>query len=64
MTPDPEPIAQLVADYAEQVRRATIWRDGWIRKMRAEGASWRQIATAAGMSHRAIQKIVAKGEPQ
>ncbi len=39
-------------------------RDEGIRLMRSEGASFRRIAEAAGLSFAAIQKIVKKGELQ
>ncbi len=51
--------AQL-ALVASQARMATSRRDDLIRGMRAEGASLRQIAVAAGLSHTAIANILAK----
>lgn len=53
--------AQQLASQARKAREATARRDELIRQMRAEGASWRTIAAAAGLSHMAISKIVAKG---
>lgn len=56
-----------VADAAAQVRRfadlsrsAARDRDHWIRQMRAAGASLRQIGEAAGLTHGAIAKIIAR----
>lgn len=53
--------AKDVAAWANKARAATLRRDEAIRQMRAEGASWRTIAAAAGLSHMAVSKIVAKG---
>ena len=53
--------AEQLARAAERVRRAerdVAERDRLIRLMHAEGASLRQIAAVAGMSHGAIAKIV------
>jgi DNA invertase Pin-like site-specific DNA recombinase len=44
----------------KQVREATRVRDNLIRDMRSEGCSLRQIAAAAGLSHTAVAKILAK----
>lgn len=50
-----------VAVWAEKARAATLRRDQAIRAMRGEGASLRTIAAAAGLSHMAVSKIIAKG---
>lgn len=50
-----------VAVWADKARAATLRRDQAIRVMRAEGASLRTIAAAAGLSHMAVSKILAKG---
>jgi transposase-like protein len=39
-------------------------RDQAIRDMRAEGASLRDIAEAAGMSHPGVMKILQRTEPK
>ena len=53
--------AEHLAAWADKARAATARRDELIRQMRDEGASWRTIASAAGLSHMAIKKIVARG---
>jgi lambda repressor-like predicted transcriptional regulator len=50
----------MVARWADKAREATARRDNLIRDMRSEGCSLRQIAAAAGLSHTAIAKILAK----
>lgn len=52
--------ADQLASQARKAREATLRRDELIRQMRDEGASWRTIASAAGLSHMAIKKIVAR----
>jgi lambda repressor-like predicted transcriptional regulator len=42
------------------MRTALEHRDESIRQMRAEGATLRAIAEAAGLTHQAIAKILAK----
>lgn len=52
--------ASPVAVWARKAREATERRDAEIRQMRGEGASLRAIAEAAGMSHTAVAKILAR----
>ena len=47
-----------VKTWAATVRAAVERRDKAIRDMRAEGASLREIAGAAGLSHSAVAKIL------
>lgn len=51
---------QQVASWARKAREATARRDEAIRQAHADGASLRQIAAAASLSHTAIAKIIAK----
>jgi IS30 family transposase len=55
------PYTKAVRKWANAARFATASRDAAIRAMKAEGSSYREIAEAAGLSHGAIQKIVARG---
>lgn len=48
---------------AEKERRARSLRDQSIRAAHAAGHSLREIAEAAGLSHSAIAKIVARPQP-
>lgn len=57
MTPG---IRQQVVSWAKKAREAAVRRDAAIRDMRAEGATLRAIAEAAGLSHTAVARIVAK----
>jgi len=50
--------ADQVRQHAETARYAVAKRDGAIRKMRSEGASLREIATAAGLTHAGVAKIL------
>lgn len=59
MKPDTWP--KKVEHFANEARAWTSMRDEAIRQMSAEGASLRTIAQAAGLSHMAISKIIAKG---
>jgi len=52
--------AEQVAEQASKAREATLNRDILIRRMRDEGASLRTIASAAGLSHMAISKILSR----
>ena len=52
--------AQRLAAQAKRAREATVERDSLILQMRAEGASLRAIAEAAGLTHPAIVKILRK----
>lgn len=52
--------AAEVRRWATKAREATQRRDEAIRQASAEGASLRTIAEAAGLSHTAIAKILAK----
>lgn len=52
--------AQQVASWAKKAREATVHRDEAIRAMRGEGATLREIGAAAGLSHVAIAKILAR----
>lgn len=51
-----------MAKWADIARKATVKRDIAIRMMHTQGASFRTIARAAGLSVGAIQKIVRKGQ--
>lgn len=52
--------ARLLASQARKAREATSRRDQLIRQMRDEGSSLRSIAEAAGLTHTAIAKILAR----
>lgn len=52
--------SQALASQARKAREAVARRDQLIRQMRAEGATFRAIAEAAGLTHTAIAKIVAR----
>lgn len=52
--------AQQLASQAHKAREATARRDALIRAMRSEGATLRAIAEAAGLTHTAVAKILAK----
>lgn len=52
--------AELVRKRCAAIPLAIEARDAAIAQMRDEGASLREIAEAAGMSHVAIAKILAK----
>jgi lambda repressor-like predicted transcriptional regulator len=52
--------AQTVMVWAVKAREATVRRDEAIRAMHEQGESLRAIAAAAGLSHSAIAKIVAR----
>lgn len=43
---------------AEKAAQASLARDAAIRKAHGEGATLRQIATAAGLTHARIHQIV------
>lgn len=49
-----------VAYWGEKLREATTRRNQAIRRMKDEGASLRTIAVAAGLSHGAVAKILAR----
>lgn len=48
----------IVKRNARKAREATEQRDAAIVRLRAEGASLRAIAEAAGLSHTAVAKII------
>lgn len=52
--------AKEVASWAKKAREATVQRDQAIRRMRDEGSTLRSIAEAAGLTHTAVAKIVAR----
>lgn len=52
--------AKEVASWAKRARDATVQRDRAIQQMRAEGASLRTIAEAAGLTHTAVAKILSR----
>lgn len=54
--------AEKVRKRSEAVPRAIERRDEAIRQMRAGGATLRAIGEAAGISHAAVAKILAKGD--
>lgn len=47
-----------VREWARKQREAVAKRDEWVVKMRAEGASLRQIARAAGTTAPTIERIL------
>jgi len=51
---------QAVASWARKAREATSRRDEAIHQMRSEGATLRAIAQAAGLTHTAVAKILAR----
>lgn len=54
--------AREVATWANKARVALVRRDEAIHRMRAEGATLQAIATAAGMTHPGIMKILERTE--
>lgn len=52
--------AKEVSGWAKKAREATIQRDSAIRRMRDEGSTLRSIADAAGLTHTAVAKILAR----
>jgi DNA invertase Pin-like site-specific DNA recombinase len=52
--------AKEVASWARKAREATVQRDDAIRRMRDEGSTLRAIAGAAGITHTAVAKILAR----
>lgn len=50
--------AESLASCAATAREATARRDQLIRQMRDEGATYREIAAAAGMTHQGIMRIL------
>lgn len=52
--------AKEVSSWAKRAREATLQRDAAIRRMREDGSTLRSIAQAAGLSHTAIVKILAR----
>ena len=52
--------AKEVSGWARKAREATIQRDNAIRRMRDEGSTLRSIAEAAGLTHTAVAKILAR----
>jgi len=52
--------AKELALWAKKAREATARRDDLIRQMRAEGSTLRSIAEAAGLTHTAVAKILAR----
>jgi lambda repressor-like predicted transcriptional regulator len=52
--------AQQLASQARKAREATARRDNLIRQMRAEGATLRAIAAAAGLSPQGVVKILGR----
>lgn len=52
--------AEQLASQSRKAREATTRRDELILQMRSEGASFRTIAAAAGLSHMAVVKIIDK----
>lgn len=56
--------ARQLASQAHKAREATLRRDELIHQMRAEGATLRAIAEAAGLTHTAVAKILGKQDPE
>jgi lambda repressor-like predicted transcriptional regulator len=56
--------ATAVAAWARKAREATAKRNEAIATMRREGASLREIAAAAGLSHTAVANILKGGARQ
>ncbi|MGH9090290.1 MAG: hypothetical protein ACRDZR_02745 [Acidimicrobiales bacterium] len=52
-----------VATWASKARDATMRRDRAIHRARADGMSLRHIADAAGLTHPAVAKILARPAP-
>ncbi len=52
--------AKELASQARKAREATARRDQLIHQMRDEGATLRAIAEAAGLTHTAVAKILAR----
>jgi hypothetical protein len=52
--------AEQLSEVSRQARDTLALRDQLVRQMREEGASLRQIAQAAGLSHNAIVRILAR----
>jgi DNA invertase Pin-like site-specific DNA recombinase len=52
--------AEQLSEVSRQARDTLVLRDQLVRQMRADGASLRQIAEAAGLSHSAIARILAR----
>lgn len=50
--------AAEVRRWADKARAATEKRDDAIRAMRAEGATLRDIAAAAGMTHAGVARVL------
>lgn len=59
-TPEGEVTAKEVASWARKAREATLHRDEAIVAMRAEGATLRAVADAAGLTHTAVAKILSR----
>lgn len=51
-----------VEEWATRAREATTRRDAAMVRMIGYGASLREVAAAAGMSHSAVARIVARVE--
>jgi hypothetical protein len=54
--------AEAVSYWASEAAAAMAYRDEAIVAMRAERASLREIGTAAGLSHVAVRKVLARAE--
>jgi hypothetical protein len=52
--------AQEVSTWAKKARDAASRRDAAIHRMRDEGSTLRSIAEAAGLTHTAVAKILAR----
>lgn len=52
--------AQQLASQARKAREAIARRDSLIRQMRAEGATLRAIAQAAGLNHQTVANILGR----
>lgn len=64
MSAQKTPSARQVALWARKAKEAVEARDEAIRAMRAEGASLRAIASAAGLTAMGVRKILARSQAQ
>lgn len=62
LTERPDPAGRLVRRLAMMIPKTIEQRDEAMRAMRGDGATLREIAEAAGMSHQAVDKILKSRE--
>lgn len=56
--------AEQLEAAARSLEELTDWRNGLIRDRRRQGASLRQIATEARITHTAVAKILKRTSPE